>query len=391
MPPLSSVQRAAVVRFQRKFKAAANTHGPLRCVLVHSEGEDFNPALAPPGREDMPALAKRLGALYSWRLYCRGPNGEKVLCKTATIGIGRNPYLQLDEPVSRHEVFSGRSIYLLRNHKAEPSMWPIDPELPEADPAWQELSQKTQESEEVFWRLAGEAGRCFGADDCGVSPGVPRESLEASDDGLRWLWIVFDLAWQMIKGSPLQAERLVWHEAKGKVDHFYAWELDFGRVWKMESKPRPGPDDAKRIEKLSYLKAWAERRPGFYYSSLDDLFSASVWAIDLLTLHKADSAAGRLQAGTLDAEGLVASPSDPAVDTGQDGLPEVAPVAPPKPTGGPTPNWSKPCSKTDASGRIGVSTEIIDAYLRRHPEAVNQVTRQMWQFDKNYPVFASLP
>jgi hypothetical protein len=112
--------------------------------------------------------------------------------------------------------------------------------------------------------------------------------LEAHDDGERWLWLVFDLAWQKVKGSPLQAARWVWHETEGEGIESYAWELDFARVWKRDSRPGTGPDEAKRIEKLSYLKAWAKRRPGFYYSSLDDLFSASVWAIDLLTLSAPD-------------------------------------------------------------------------------------------------------
>lgn len=290
MPTLSRLQLAGIMRLQRKFKAAANTHGPLRCVLIHKEGEDFRLPLSPPGSEDMPALARQRGSLYNYRLYCQGSDGREILCKTATIGTGKNPYLQLNEPVSRHEMFAGRDIYLLRNHKNKISSWPIDPKVLRADPNWQKLSQQTHESQEEFWRFAGEAGRCFGADDCGVLPEVARESLEASDDGDRWLWIVFDLAWQKVKGSPLQAERWVWHETKGKGEHRYVWELDFARVWKRESNPGTAPDEAERIENLSYLKAWAERRPGFYYSSLDDLFSASVWAIDLLTLHKADTA-----------------------------------------------------------------------------------------------------
>lgn len=56
-----------------------------------------------------------------------------------------------------------------------------------------------------------------------------------------------------------------------------------------------------------------------------------------------------------------------------------------------TPNWSKQCSKTDAAGFIGVSTENINTYLAAHPQAVQKLTRQMWQFDKNHTFFARLP
>jgi hypothetical protein len=55
------------------------------------------------------------------------------------------------------------------------------------------------------------------------------------------------------------------------------------------------------------------------------------------------------------------------------------------------PNWSKPCSKTEAAGFIGVSTENINTYLFEHPEAVQKLTRQKWQFDKNHSFFGRLP
>ncbi len=55
------------------------------------------------------------------------------------------------------------------------------------------------------------------------------------------------------------------------------------------------------------------------------------------------------------------------------------------------PNWSKPCSKTEASSVTGCSTENINAYLKRNPHAVKKATRQKWVFDKNHPFFASLP
>jgi hypothetical protein len=264
MSRLSSLQCAAVVRLQRQFKAAANTHGPLRCVLIHKEGDDSTLRLSPPQCEDMPALPR--GAFYSYRLYCRGTNGEEVPCKTATIGTGRNGYIELD--ASRQEPFAGRDIYLLRNHKDEEHSWPIDRKVLLADPNWKKLYEQTQESKKVFWRLAAEVGRCFGAQDCGTFPEVARESFEARDDGERWLWIVFDLAWQKVRGSPLQADRSIWHEIEGGDQYFYAWELNTdsfgGGLW----------------------EAWAKRRPQFYYSSLDDLFSASVSAIDLLTVRE---------------------------------------------------------------------------------------------------------
>jgi hypothetical protein len=277
MPRLNPVQLAAIALLRQKFKAAANTHGPLRCVLIHKEGEDLHLKLSPPTFEDMPAEAMIRQSAYSFRDHRQGPKEKEVLCKTAT--TGRHPFLP----------FAVRSIYLLRNHKNEDS-WPTDRKDLRVDPAWVELGRRTGHSQEVFWRLAGDAGKCFAADDRSVLPEVAHESLEAADDGARWLWIVFDLAWKKVRGSPLQADRLVWHQPEGKPCSSYTLDVDFAREWESESKPGPGPDQARRIEEIAYLKAWAERRPGFYYSSLDDLFAASVWAIDLLTLHEADTA-----------------------------------------------------------------------------------------------------
>ena len=290
MSALNQLQLAAMTRLQGRFKAASNTHGPLRCVLIHQEGDDFRLRLSPPSCEDMPATAPSMGALYSYRLHCRAPDGEEDLCKTATIGTGRNPFQAVDEPVDRYEPFAERKVYLLRNHKSDMFLWPVDTEDLRVDPKWQELCRRTNESHDVFWRLASEAGRCFGGHDCDTLPEMARESLEASEDGCRWLWIVFDLAWRRVRGSPLQADRSIWREVEGEGGHFYAWELNTDRhwaaEWKRASSPKSCPDEAKRIQKWAYLKDWAERPPAFYYSHLDDLFLASVWAIDLLTIRE---------------------------------------------------------------------------------------------------------
>jgi hypothetical protein len=58
---------------------------------------------------------------------------------------------------------------------------------------------------------------------------------------------------------------------------------------------------------------------------------------------------------------------------------------------GTEPNWSKPCSKVDAASRIGVSVDSISRYLEDHPNTVNRISRQKWQFDKNQAFFAKLP
>jgi hypothetical protein len=273
MAVLSPVQLAGIMGLRREFKAAKNTHGPLRCVLIHKDGENERLALSPPYQEDMPALALWQKTLYSYRLHSQCPGEKKIPHKPATIGTSRNPYYEPGEPAKRPESFASRDIYLLRNYKEIPPSWPSDPKVLLANPNWQKLLERTHESQERFWRLADEAGKCFGANDCAVLPEVARESLEARGDGSRWLWIVFDLAWQKVPGSPLRADRQIWHQTKDEGTYYFPLDYDFAKD-----------------KDSSFPKAWAKRRPEFYYSSLDDLFSASVSAIDLLIHHKADTA-----------------------------------------------------------------------------------------------------
>ena len=68
-------------------------------------------------------------------------------------------------------------------------------------------------------------------------------------------------------------------------------------------------------------------------------------------------------------------------------------VFPSTTTTDPTPpaNWSKPTSKSQAAIYLGISADTIDDRLRIHPNAVQRVSRQLWKFDKNDPLFASLP
>jgi len=56
-----------------------------------------------------------------------------------------------------------------------------------------------------------------------------------------------------------------------------------------------------------------------------------------------------------------------------------------------SPKWSKACSKTGASTALGISVDAINDHLRVHPQAVHRVSRQLWQFDKNDPLFCRLP
>lgn len=60
-------------------------------------------------------------------------------------------------------------------------------------------------------------------------------------------------------------------------------------------------------------------------------------------------------------------------------------------SGLPAGNWSKRISKAAAARIIGISVDKIDDHLRKHPAAVRNIFRQIWEFDKNDQVFSHLP
>ena len=88
----------------------------------------------------------------------------------------------------------------------------------------------------------------------------------------------------------------------------------FAREWDMERKRGGRPERSQQARELSFLKTWAAKPPAFYYSQLGDLFMASVWAVDLLTLRQQAPAPGKsavkglADQGAVDAEGFAPPP-----------------------------------------------------------------------------------
>lgn len=82
-------------------------------------------------------------------------------------------------------------------------------------------------------------------------------------------------------------------------------------------------------------------------------------------------------------------PDDPSV-------PPVKPAPTPPPAqpavpGSPSPNWSRAMSKAKAASLAGVSVDKLDDYLHARPGAVIKISREVWKFDRNLPLFSGLP
>lgn len=122
----------------------------------------------------------------------------------------------------------------------------------------------------LFWSLAADAGRALLGKSSAAFQAFPRETLSASTDRHRWLWTLFDLAWQQRIGSPLKAAKLIWDREHMGITTF--------------------PHDTAQLRGLNkifgggsdILRRWSERLPDYFCSEVRNVFMASVYAIDIV-------------------------------------------------------------------------------------------------------------
>lgn len=120
---------------------------------------------------------------------------------------------------------------------------------------------------EAFDRLAQDAGRLVGPSGPSIHDCIAAETL-AADQSQRWLWVIFDLAWSPIEGSPLAARRMAW---AGNV-----------------SIPLDQVDSQRRMQggrldnPFGQALASIPDPPDAFFSVIEDLLAASYFAIDRL-------------------------------------------------------------------------------------------------------------
>jgi hypothetical protein len=128
-----------------------------------------------------------------------------------------------------------------------------------------------------FVELAERAGRALLSSPEQTIVWIPPDTLFARKDEDRWVWSIFDLAWQG-RHPSLRAERKTWFRP-----------------------PKPIPDVASEVVYVPYdlhqlrsmreygaalvrqiPEEWTERLPGYFISELPDVFQASADLIDTL-------------------------------------------------------------------------------------------------------------
>lgn len=118
----------------------------------------------------------------------------------------------------------------------------------------------------LFRKLSADAGRCLTGLPAAILSSIPCESLKAATPDLRWLWCLFDLAWQQRPGTGLHAEKRIEFSGLGLQ---YA-----GEALRRQKASFKHPSELFR----AYKKELSE----YFYSELRDVFMDTVYAIDLL-------------------------------------------------------------------------------------------------------------
>ena len=121
-----------------------------------------------------------------------------------------------------------------------------------------------------YWSLAQDAGRVLRHQSSPAFDGLAEATLACRQDRSRWLYTVFDLAWQRRPGSPLHAEKKIW-----APEHFGGTSFPYDQGQFQAITTRLGM-------RHPVLMEWAEQLPDYFFSELPDVFDASVHAIDLL-------------------------------------------------------------------------------------------------------------
>ena len=127
--------------------------------------------------------------------------------------------------------------------------------------------------------LAARAGRLVRQVPASYLRCFPLDTLQTENDMYRWLWLVFDCAWSDQHPSLL-AERKVWVQPSEPLP-----DLDCSVIWlpyDVEQLRSLRASGMALMRAIDFPKEWTERLPGFYFSELSDVLSASVDALDVL-------------------------------------------------------------------------------------------------------------
>jgi len=253
--------RDSLTRLRADFLSAREKLGPLRCPLFQTSTSKAD-AQEPPFDVFVGHIAIYTVVYHGSRQFV-GKNGKTLYFK--------HPIVDLEgKPITDSQ---GRGIMCAMPTKRTFSY------------------HGSSEACQRLIKLAVRGGRTLQSSPKPAIAWVPFDTLRAGADENRWVFSIFDLAWQG-RHPALQADRKTW----------FRWERPGSDS---ESQQVLVPYDLQKIRTLSknppsvlsnLPEEWAERLPGFFISELPDLFQASADLIDVL-LDLAAQTVGTTQSG----------------------------------------------------------------------------------------------
>jgi hypothetical protein len=244
------IWRTAFLRLQSQFSDAA-MHYPVMGAWLCHRGDD-DPSFSPDSPHHSHVCRSYHGTFNRHTPLVFGSNGHLLFDDEITDDWTRSvlclAHVQRDQ--SRNQAF--RQVDIIQSGGR----------TPEAKLAAQK-----------FHSLAESTGRAIESLPFSALKGLHYTSLSESDLTRRWIWCVFDIAWSK-KHPTLAAERqLNWLN-----DGCHSCKYDPATVKSISERFGPGIAPEK----------WTEALPDCFVSRIDDIFSASAAAIELL-LADADS------------------------------------------------------------------------------------------------------
>lgn len=138
-----------------------------------------------------------------------------------------------------------------------------------------------------FKKCAIQAGALVGSIQGRLESVLPPQTLAAKNDLHRWIFTVYDVAWEATANSDRSATKYIpvtGFDASMHTEESLLYDLKHLRTTRWKKVERRL--DPKRHGEYSHLKdcyaSWSKELPEYYGSRLDDVIQASDWAIDWL-------------------------------------------------------------------------------------------------------------
>ena len=239
--------RGSLAQLRSDFLSVLKEFGTLRCSLFQKTSSKGVPQQQPLDKmKDYVALDSRPYHDFGW---CHSPEGRPIHLKHPIVEVDGQPIIDQQ----------GR---------------PILCEMP-ATRIW--TYHGSFDASTRLVELATRAGQTLLGSPPQAVAWIPQYTLFASRDQDRWLWSLFDLAWQG-RHPSLRAERKTWFhppkkELNIKFDVVYV-SYDLQKLRAMRGSQTAFGSDIP--------EEWTERLPGYFVSELPNLFQASADLIDVL-------------------------------------------------------------------------------------------------------------